>query len=95
MPAYTSHILQPLDVSCFSPLKKVYGSQIEMKIRLSINYIIKEEFLPTFLTAYRQVITTETITSSFKATSLVPFDPQRVLDKLSPIIKATPLLRSS
>jgi hypothetical protein len=93
MPAHTSHILQPLDVSCFSPLKKVYGSQ--MKIRLSINYITKEEFLPAFLTAYRQVITTETITSSFKATSLIPFDPQRVLDKLSPIIKATPLLRSS
>jgi hypothetical protein len=75
MPAYTSYILQPLDVSCFSPLKKVYGSQIEIKIRLSINYIIKEEFLPTFLIAYRQVITTETITSSFKATGLILFDP--------------------
>jgi hypothetical protein len=95
MPAYTSHILQPLDVSCFGPLKKVYSSQIKIKIRLSINYIIKEEFLPTFLIAYRQVITTKTITSGFKATSLILFNPQRVLDKLSPIIKATPLLRSS
>jgi hypothetical protein len=95
MPAHTSHILQPLDVSCFSPLKKVYGSQIEMKMRLGINHITKEEFLPAFLTAHRQVITTETITSGFKATGLVPFDPQRVLDKLGPIIKATPSPRSS
>lgn len=95
MPAYISHILQPLDVSCFSPLKKAYGSQIEIKIRLGVNHITKEEFLPAFLIAYRQSITPETITSSFKATGLVPFDPQRVLDKLSPIIKATPSLGSS
>jgi hypothetical protein len=95
MPAHTSHILQPLDVSCFGPLKKVYGSQIEMKIRLGVNHITKEEFLPAFLIAHRQVMTTETITSGFKATGLVPFDPQRVLDKLGPIIEATPSPRSS
>ena len=52
MPAYISHILQPLDVSCFGPLKKAYGSQIENKIRLSINHITKEEFLPAFFIAY-------------------------------------------
>jgi hypothetical protein len=75
MPAYTSHILQPLDVSCFGPLKKVYGSQIEIKIRLGINHITKEEFLPAFLIAYRQVMIARTITSGFRATSLVPFDP--------------------
>ena len=38
---------------------------------------------------------TENIASGFKATSLVPFNPERVLDKLGPIVKATPLLRSS
>ena len=95
MPAHTSHILQPLDVSCFGPLKKAYGSQIENKMRLGINHITKEEFLPAFLIAHRQVMTVGNITSGFKATGLVPFDPERVLKKLSPIIKATPLLRSS
>lgn len=95
MPAHTSHILQPLDVSCFGPLKKVYGSQIENKMRLGINHITKEEFLPAFHTAHRQVMTTENITSGFKATGLAPFDPQIVLDDLSPIIQATPSPRSS
>jgi hypothetical protein len=75
MPAYTSHILQPLDISCFGPLKKVYSSQIEIKIRLGINYITKEEFLPAFLIAYRQVMIARTITSSFRATGLMLFDP--------------------
>jgi hypothetical protein len=95
MPAHTSHILQPLDVSCFGPLKKVYSSQIENKIRLSINYITKEEFLPAFFTAYQQVMTAENITSGFKATGLIPFHPERVLDKLGPIVEATPSPQSS
>ena len=29
MPAHSSHILQPLDVGYFSPLKIAYGMQIE------------------------------------------------------------------
>jgi hypothetical protein len=95
MPAYTSHILQPLDVSCFSPLKKVYGSQIENKMRLGINHITKEEFLPAFFAAYQQTITVENITSGFRATGLAPFDPERVLEKLGPVIEATPSPRSS
>ena len=52
MPTYTSHLLQLLDISCFGPLKKAYGAQIENKMRLGINRISKEEFLPTFFTAY-------------------------------------------
>ena len=95
MPVHTSYILQPLDVSCFSPLKKAYGSQIENKMRLGINHITKEEFLPTFFIAHQQTMTTRNITSSFRATSLVPFNLERVLENLSPIIKATPSLRSS
>ena len=79
MPAHTSHILQPLDVSCFGPLKKAYGSQIENKLRLGINHINKEEFIPAFLAAHQQAMTTGNITSGFKATGLVPFNPGEVL----------------
>jgi hypothetical protein len=41
-----------LDVSCFGPLKKAYGSQIKTKMKLGINHINKEEFLPAFFVAY-------------------------------------------
>ena len=95
MPAHTSHILQPLDVSCFGPLKKAYGSQIENKMRLGINHITKEEFLPTFFIAHQQTMTVKNITSGFRATSLAPFNPERVLEKLSPVIEATPSPQSS
>ena len=40
-------------------------------------------------------MTIETISSSFRATSLVPFNLERVLENLRPVIKATPSPRSS
>ena len=95
MPTHTSHILQPLDVSCFGPLKKAYGSQIENKMRLGINHITKEEFLPTFFAAYQQTMTVETISSGFRATGLVPFNLERVLENLGHVIEATLSPRSS
>jgi hypothetical protein len=64
-------------------------------MRLSINHITKEEFLPTFFTAHQQTMTVKNITSGFRATGLAPFDPERVLEKLSPVIEATPSPQSS
>ena len=90
MPAHTFHILQPLDVSYFGSLKKAYGSQSENK-----NHIIKEEFLPAFFVAYQQTMTLNTITSGFRATGLVPFNPDQVLSSLGPVVEATPSPKSS
>lgn len=95
MPAHTSHNLQPLDVSCFGPLKRAYGSQIENKMRLGINHITKEEFLPAFFAAHKQVMTADIIISGFRATGLAPLDPGRVLEKLGPVAGVTPSPRSS
>ena len=89
IPTHTSHILQPLDVSCFSPLKKAYSSQVENKLRLGINHITKEEFLPAFFVVHQQAMTVATITSSFRATGLVPFNPTEVLSNLGPVYQAT------
>jgi hypothetical protein len=94
MPAHSSHILQPLDVSCFGPLKRSYGQKIEGKMRLGHNHITKVEFLPAFQAAYNQVMTISTITAGFRATGLVPFNPERVLSTLTPIL-GTPSPRSS
>jgi hypothetical protein len=48
MPPHSSHKLQPLDIGCFSPLKKVYGSLVEQRACLGINYINKLDFLEAF-----------------------------------------------
>ena len=87
MPAHLSHILQPLDVGCFSPLKQAYGTQVEGQMRLGINYIIKEDFLSVYHIAHTQAITEKNIFSSFSATGLVPFNPDCVLSTLGPVVQ--------
>ena len=49
---YLSHILQSLDVGCFSPLKTAYSHQIEGLIRLGVNHILKKKFLMAYLEAH-------------------------------------------
>ncbi|KAF7579474.1 hypothetical protein PtrM4_037140 [Pyrenophora tritici-repentis] len=61
MPPHSSHLLQPLDVGCFSPLKKAYGRQAENLMRNKINHITKLKFLPCFIGAFKDAITKSNI----------------------------------
>lgn len=82
MPPHSSHLLQPLDVGCFSPLKRAYSREIESLIRHHINHITKLEFLPAVRTAYDRSFTSANICSAFKAAGLVPHQPDAVLSRL-------------
>jgi hypothetical protein len=82
MPPHSSHLLQPLDVGCFSPLKKAYGDQIQHLMRTYIHHITKLEFLPTFNKAFNQAITPSNIQGGFRGAGLLPLDPEAVLSKL-------------
>ena len=83
MPPHSSHILQPLDVSCFAPLKLSYGRQIETFVRNRLNHITKLEFLSAFKEAFKAAFTEQNIKSGFRATGLVPYEPQNVLSHLN------------
>jgi hypothetical protein len=82
MPPHSSHILQPLDVGCFSPLKTAYGKQIEGMMRASITHITKEDFLPAFCMAFQAAITPENTQGGSRGAGLVPFDPEKVISQL-------------
>jgi hypothetical protein len=82
MPAHSSHILQPLDVGCFSPLKRVYGALIDKLVQLGNNHIDKLDFLDAYPTARQQAFKTDSIKSAFSATGLFRYDPQRVYMRL-------------
>jgi hypothetical protein len=79
MPAHSSHKLQPLDVGCFTPLKKVYRGLVEKQICLGINHINKLNFLEAFPKAHESAFKAETIQNSFAGAGLVLFYPDRVL----------------
>jgi hypothetical protein len=82
MPPHSSHLLQPLNIGCFRPLKKAYGQEIDHLMRRSITYISKTEFFPAFYAAFQATMTEKNIKGGFKGAGLVPFDPESVVSKL-------------
>jgi hypothetical protein len=92
MPPHSSHLLQPLDVGCFGPLKQAYGRQVEDLMRAHINHISKLEFLCAFREAFFASMTEKNIRGGFTGAGLVPYDPERVLSKLDVRLRTpTPL----
>ena len=83
MPAHSSHLLQPLDVGCFAPLKRAYGRFVSDLARASYNHIDKLDFLAEYPRARIEAFKPQTIQNSFAATGITPFDPERVLSKLN------------
>ena len=79
---HSSHLHQPLDVSCFSVLKRVYGDLVRGKMAVGIHHIDKPLFLELLLEAHTKTFTSTNIKSGFKATGLVPLDPSQVLARL-------------
>ena len=82
LPPYSSYLTQPLDVGCFSVLKRAYGRQIKTFIKAYINHITKVEFFLAFIAAYKESITAQNAQAGFRGAGLVPFNPQVVLLKL-------------
>jgi len=90
MPAHKSHLLWPLNISCFSPLNHVYRIAIQQLAQDSI-YISKLEFLHTYPSTWLIILTTENIQRGFQASGLVPFHLERVLSNLT--VARTPSLQ--
>ena len=82
MPLHSSHLLQPLDVGCFRPLKQLYGRQIKGLIYMYITYISKLEFLSAFQEAFFASIIDTNIQGGFIGAGLIPYNPERVISKL-------------
>ena len=91
MPPHSLHLLQPLDVGCFAPLKKAYGRQAELLMRNKITRITKLEFLPCFKAAFDASITESNIKGGFRGAGLVPFNPEAVISKLEVRLCTPPL----
>ena len=92
MPPHSSHLLQPLDVACFSPLKRVYSDEISALARSHIHHINKETFLPAFKATFSKVFTVENVRAGFRGAGLVPHNPEVVLSKLNVRLRTlTPL----
>lgn len=83
-PPHSTHRLQPLDVSLFSPLATAYTSLLGKWIhdtQLSVRFS-KREFFALFWPAFEQAFTRSNIESGWRKTGLWPRDSSLVLDKI-------------
>ena len=82
MPPHLLHLLQPLDVACFSLLKRKYSDEILALARSRIHYTNKENFLLAFKATFMTVFTLENVCAGFRGAGLVLHNLEAVLLKL-------------
>ena len=82
MPAHSSHILQPLNVKYFGPLKASYNKEIKQMMRMQITHITKNNFFPAFKRAFYATINPKNIQANFKTTGLIPYNPKKMIGGL-------------
>jgi len=93
LPPHTSHILQPLDIGVFSPLKRALSAEIEKLFRLDTRRIPRIEWTEAYITARAKAFTTRNVESSFRAASIYPLSPITILSTLqmpTPTPRVTP-----
>lgn len=80
LPSNLTHLLQPLDVVVFQPLKHYHAKALDLMVRDGLVNITKIEFLGCIQDVRREAFKESTIRSAFKKTGIWPFYPQPVLD---------------
>ena len=76
LPLHSSHCLQPLGVSVFSPFKMSLSTECHKFLHSHPNHVIVKEDLPSIIgTAFRNSLTFSTIMSCYRKTGIFPFDP--------------------
>jgi len=90
---HTSHILQPLDVGVFSPLKRALSTEIEKLFRLDTRRIPRVEWTEAYITARSRAFIPRSIELSFRASGIYPLSPITILSTLrmpTPTSRVTP-----
>src|SRR5436305_1663021 len=98
LPPHTSHLLQPLDVGIFGPLKTALSRCLDPLFRTGIPLIHKVEWMEKYIEARAKAFTKSNIEGGWRGAGLSPFYPQKVLRKVistTPPPSTSPLLPES
>ena len=80
-PPHSTHRLQPLDVSLFSPLSIYYSQELDQFLLQcqGLSSVTKRDFFRMFWPAYCKAFTPKNVASGWLKTGLYPLDPREVL----------------
>ena len=84
LPPHSTHRLQPLDVTIFSPLATAYSGQVDALIQSSQGFtrVTKRAFWSLFQKSWKTALTASDILSGFSATGIWPINAVKVLQQL-------------
>src|SRR5579859_3702914 len=79
LPPHSSHLLQPLDVAIFSPLKKAISSRLHRLMQMGISRLKKAEWVEQLAKAREDAITSTNIFFGWRVAGLFPQNQHRIL----------------
>lgn len=75
LPSHTSNRLQPLDVSCFKPLKNAWDKELVRKQRESgFRHLSKSDFVNSLCSVWEAALKPDNIKAGFTKTGIFPLD---------------------
>ena len=80
---HSSHLLQPLDVGVFSPLKRAMSLQLSRLYATEISRLQKVEWVEHYAQARSIAITSQNVLAGWRGSGISPLNPHRVLRSLS------------
>jgi hypothetical protein len=80
-PPHCTHILQGLDVVCFTKMKEEFCKEIHEFEDLHMVGVNKGNFAGVFEWAFLNAFTPESVKATFKATGVHPFNPEVITEK--------------
>jgi hypothetical protein len=85
LPSHTSHAMQPLDVSCFKPLKQAFRLLRDVWTLRNKNRGANKEVLAKWVSAaLEKALSEKNIKNGFRATGIFPFNSQAMDGKMGP-----------
>jgi hypothetical protein len=82
LPPHTSHLLQPLDVGVFGPLKKAISARLNRLISTGISRLQKYEWAEAYLEARNTALSSLNVEAGWRGAGLFPLDRTKVLRRL-------------
>ena len=90
LPPNTTHFLQPLDKAVFGSLKRAWRDQLLAYKQSHLNKSILKKHFAGELRKLVSTIKSDSIINGFRATGLVPFDPEEAVSRM-PLTNQPPL----
>jgi DDE superfamily endonuclease/Tc5 transposase DNA-binding domain/helix-turn-helix, Psq domain len=82
LPPHCSHLLQPLDVGVYGPMKRYHALEVDRYSRVGVKRIQRAEWVELFQRIRAKALIPSNIKAGWRGAGLVPFLPRKVLDTL-------------